>query len=296
MRKRDFNFKSIVLVYLISFLASFLILSIFKSDSGWGTLIAGLVTALFEFAVSRGLIVNRMGDFGEYLEEVKSVNLNFFLVNLLFVVLEFLITLISAGSIAGAGMGMMRSNFAASLSAGFGMIILTLILTVVLSLVRAYANFVVADPRNEDLTVVDAFKKVFSTGFALLGKTFVSLLKYTLLPLVVFIIVMAIIAKASSGGPGLATGLLLAIVGLVFLVAIVYLIVKYKAEISDHYLNLYGDYDGDYTYDDDHEEPFKLTREVESNPEDDEYDYDPKNNVFDNSGDDEFDDKDDSSL
>src|SRR5699024_5309503 len=110
-----------------------------------------------------------MGDFGEYLEEVKSVNLNFFLVNLLFVVLEFLITLISAGSIAGAGMGMMRSNFAASLSAGFGLIILTLILTVVLSLVRAYANFVVADPRNEDLTVVDAFKKVFSTGFALLG-------------------------------------------------------------------------------------------------------------------------------
>lgn len=286
MKKREFNGKSILLIYLITVVISILLFKIFGQDSTIGDLITGLVGALFEFAIARGLIVKRMGDVGDYLEQIKEINLNFFIVNLLFVFLGFLISLISAESLfaINSDIGTMKYNLAASISKSFGLLGLTMILSIVLSLISAYANFVVADPRNKDLSVMEAFKKVFSTGFSLLGKTFGTLLKYTILPVVVFLIIMVIIGKSMSNaaGPTPGSAALVVIIAIAFAICMIYLVIKYKAEISDHYLNLYGDlYDDGYdNAEDRYEEPFKLTREVEVDKDQDEtFDEDIDDNI-----------------
>lgn len=242
MKKRDFNFKSVLLVYIILAVVSMLVNSAFGNENNFASLLIGFIGAFFDFAVSRGLIVKRKGSFEDYLGQVKKVNLNFFLVNLLFVGLGFLISIIGAGSFAAITMTMISENSkkAVAFSSVLGALGLVLILSILLNLIGQYANFVVADPRNEKLGAVEAFKKVFKTGFKLLGKTLLSMLKYIILPGLVFIFILLDILSPiiTESSVGLLVFLLIGFTLLIF-----YLAIKFKVEVSDHYLNLYGDYE-----------------------------------------------------
>lgn len=278
MKKREFNAKSILLMYIILLGVSMLVYSLFGEDSSIGTILAGLVGAFFEFAISRGLIVKRRGGLGDYLSQGKHLNLNFFLVNLLFVILGFLITLLSAGSLTAVNSEVMEGNYDvfSSVTTSSGIIGLVIILSIILNLISAYANFVVADPRNEDLSVMEAFKKVFTTGFSLLGKTFLSILKYLVLPIFVFIFIIASLSSGLSGdNPNAGLAVVILILSVVFIILVFYFLIKYKAEISDHYLNLLGDYEDDFdsSDEDSYQEPLKLTREVKLDEDGDYVDY-----------------------
>ncbi|MDD7304958.1 MAG: hypothetical protein PUG67_00060 [Peptoniphilaceae bacterium] len=288
MKKRDFNIKSLILIYLINVAISVALYEILGEDSKALTIVTGIIGAFFEFASCRGLIVNRKGSLGDYLEQIKAININFVFVNLLFVLLGFLISLISAGSLLATGLSFSRgkAGMGSLLTASFGLIGLTIILTIGLNLISAYANFVVADPRNKDLSIMDAFKEVFKAGLALMGKTFVSILKYMVLPFLVYCLVIFITAilMSKSGSSGISITFTVILLMIPFALIYIYLLIKYKGEISDHYLNLYGDYEEEFASKDyyDKENNFKLTREVEVDKDleqsiEDEKDYEDYN-------------------
>lgn len=275
MKKREFRKKSVFILYLIGAIISGAIIFALGNESNLGTVLVGIITIFIEFAIYRGLIVNRMGSVEDYLMQLKGLNLNFFIVNILIYGIGVLIASLTVGSMIPLGALSIQGDFSktALLSTGLGMLGLSLILAIIFMLITSYANFIVGDPRNDELGAIEALKKVFSTGISLLGKTFLSILKYIVLPMVVFIIIIAIVgALLLSSDSNLGSFIVITILSIIFGVAYVYFLVKFNGELSDHYLNLYGDYEKTYVdnYDDD---SVRLTREVEIDPE--------KNNTFD---------------
>lgn len=266
MKHRKFKTSSVFLMYLIFAIISVLIARFIGKDNTVATLIIGIVAAFVEFAISRGLIVNRMGSLGDYFAQMKEINLNFFLLNIFIGLVGFLISLIAAGSMAAVfgAVGSVYSEPIRPPKGAYGLIALSVIVNLIFSMITAYGNLIVADPRNKGQSFGQVFKNTFSTGFTLLGKTILIALKYMVGPIAVLIVLVMAMTRslATNPGPG-SIGLGIALV-VVFAVVVIYFAIKFKGAISDNYLNLVGDYkedsDQDSTYE---EEPLKLTREVE---------------------------------
>lgn len=125
------------------------------------------------------------------------------------------------------------------------------------------------DPRNKDLSVLEAFKKVFSTGIKLLGNTLKSMLIYLLLPILALIFLCIIFVVFLARSPGVGTVALGFILLFALVVCIIYFAIKFKGVVSDHYLNLYGDIESSSDLDNNYEDQtFYLNRKVEVSPDD----------------------------
>lgn len=264
MKKRDYSFKSILLVLIVTGALGMFVGSAFENEETILSILGPLIGVLGDFAISRGLIVNRKGSFKDYFGQIKNVNLNFFLVNILFSLIGVLLVTLMAGlMVLPRAMDMASiESLETSLRGSAGPLIAYLILIFLLSMLTAYTNFVVADPRNEDLTVIGAFKKVLKTGTKLFAKTFKTMLKFVVLPIVIYIIILMLLGLSQIGeqpSGGALISIILAV--LIFFVGIFVFLIKLKAEISDHYLNLYGDYKIEYKSPE--EDQVKLTRKVD---------------------------------
>ncbi len=267
MKKRDFKASSIFILYLLFALVSAGIYIAFINYQNPAFIIVAICTALIDFAVCRGLLVKRMGSVGDYFGQIKHIGLNFVLVNIFLGVVGFLINKI-AGLAGDPSLASASGNLNISKDA-YGFYILSLVLSIGFSLITNYANFVVGDPRNKDLSVLEAFKKVFSTGIKLLGKTLKSMLIYLLLPILALIFLYIIFVVFLARSPGVGTVALGFILLFALVVCIIYFAIKFKGVVSDHYLNLYGDIESSSDLDDNYEDQtFYLNRKVEVSPDD----------------------------
>lgn len=137
--KREYKLSSIVIIQFIGILVALITSTLFdyiSKDSTVLSIIAGLITSLisllFQFAIASGLIRNRMGSVGEYLNQVNLITGRIILINIIVSLIVSLFT-ITIG-LLGGGVVFAQSIIANGIGKSLGMI-LTVILVAVASLI-----------------------------------------------------------------------------------------------------------------------------------------------------------------
>ncbi|WP_049690107.1 hypothetical protein [Anaerococcus jeddahensis] len=253
--KREYSYGSIILVEIIIAIVSFGIYMAFGEKANESTIfsiISSIITWLGSFVIASGLINNRKGRLGDYLNQIGRLDKKAIIVNLLLIAITVLLTVAFGG---GAGFAAVKDNPAGILSAG----LLGTILTAIFAIFTAYANHIVSDPRNKDQSIPDAFKSVFSIGGKLFGKTILLYLLYIVLPLIlIFGIIIGIIVGADSVQMGIGITIVGAgILGIYFILISPII----AARLADNYLNLTGDIEGENKIIE-NEDDFTITRNV----------------------------------
>lgn len=233
--KREYSYGSIILVEIIIAIVSFGIYMAFGEKANESTIfsiISSIITWLGSFVIASGLINNRKGRLGDYLNQIGRLDKKAIIVNLSLIAITVLLTVAFGG---GAGFAAVKDNPAGILSAG----LLGTILTAIFAIFTAYANHIVSDPRNKDQSIMDAFKSVFSIGGKLFGKTIFLYFVYMILPIIlVLAIIFGISMSMDSVGGGITFSVIiifLLVVYCVFISPVVY------ARLADNYLDLTGD-------------------------------------------------------
>lgn len=253
--KREYSYGSIIIVEIIIGIVSFglyIALGEKANESIIFSIISSIITWLGSFIIASGLINNRKGRLGDYLNQIGRLDKKAIIVNLLLIAITVLLTVAFGG---GAGLAAVKDNPLSILSAG----LLGTILGGILSIFTAYANHIVSDPRNKDQSIMDAFKSVFSIGGKLFGKTILLYLLYVVLPLIlIFGIIIGIVLGADSAQMGIGITIVGAgILGIYFILISPII----AARLADNYLDLTGDIEGENKIIENKDE-FTITRNV----------------------------------
>lgn len=245
MVKRKYNFKAILLIYLIGFILISLITSNLKSNS-LVNIISNIIGGIGQFIIARGLITNRMGSSRDYIDNIKHINLNMIFIHIVIFALTSLIGFLSGfGAILFVGSQEIPNLFD-SLEKIIISGIFAIILLILVSLLFAYAYFVVSDPRNSEDSIFESLKKTLYLGKQKIGKTFILMFKKFLLPFIIYLILMFVILFANDSyypGPNIT------ILSIIIAIYIVYAVVSFMADLSNHYLDYTGDLEtNDYLY------------------------------------------------
>lgn len=253
--KREYSYGSIILVEIIIGIVSFGLYMAFgekANESIIFSIISSIITWLGSFIIASGLINNRKGRLGDYLNQIGRLDKKAIIVNLLLIAITVLLTVAFGG---GAGLAAVKDNPLSILSAG----LLGTILGGIFSIFTAYANHIVSDPRNKDQSIMDAFKSVFSIGGKLFGKTIFLYFVYMILPIILALaIIFGISMSMDSVGGGITITIIiifLLVVYCVFISPVVY------ARLADNYLDLTGDIEGENKIIENKDE-FTITRNV----------------------------------
>ncbi|MDU2830807.1 MAG: hypothetical protein E7C03_10225 [Anaerococcus sp.] len=253
--KREYSYGSIIIVEIIIGIVIFGLYMAFgekANESIIFSIISSIITWLGSFIIASGLINNRKGRLGDYLNQIGRLDKKAIIVNLLLIAITVLLTVAFGG---GAGLAAVKDNPLSILSAG----LLGTILGGILSIFTAYANHIVSDPRNKDQSIMDAFKSVFSIGGKLFGKTILLYLLYVVLPLIlIFGIIIGIVLGADSAQMGIGITIVGAgILGIYFILISPII----AARLADNYLDLTGDIEGENKIIENKDE-FTITRNV----------------------------------
>lgn len=244
--KREYKLSSIVIVTLIGTIVSCITTGLFDMLAGdnsiislLGTFLTSIIGFFFQYAIAAGLIRNRMGSVGEYLNQINTINGRFFLINILL----SLITIAIMGAIGSiAGSALFFTNIAkGGINLGVSVIVLLVFLFLLgigLSVLLTYTNFYLADENNfltrEKLGT--SIKNIIKIGKDLFAKTLVTLLIYIGLPVVVSIGLLTWIAF-SMAGSGLGAIFLISLIILGLVIYILFASALVQARLSDHYLD-----------------------------------------------------------
>lgn len=244
--EREYKLSSIVIIQFISIIVACITSALFtyiSKDSIIITLISSLVTSiitfLFQFAIASGLIRNRMGSVGEYLNQINLINGRIILINFL---LSLLLSLaIGLMSLMGGGI-FLASLFVDSVSKIIGsMLIVGLIIigSMIFSVLISYLNFYCADKlvgpgKKEGLG--ESIKHIFRIGRDLFSKTILVYLKYIVGPVILLgaLMTLAMIFNKDSGLGGIL------LISLIILLMAVYSMCAsaiVMARLSDNYLD-----------------------------------------------------------
>ena len=247
--KREYNFSSLLIIQIILVIIK-LIIDKFTGGTNYsdmenysiagsivGIILNTSVSAIASFLIARGLLKNRMGTLGEYFDNFNYLDFKLFGVSFLVDIIPsvavvaigiFSLPVILRTVSSGSGFGALGSIIGMWILYGIGLL--------VYQLFTSYKSFVVAD--NPDLEFGSIFKKIFKIGSKLIGKTFKTLLKWIILPVVAFLIVVLLIGfNSNSLGGGMF--ILILLVALVIYIFIAIAIVR--AELSDNYLDYKDD-------------------------------------------------------
>ena len=253
--KREYSYGSIILVEIIIGIVSFGLYMAFgekANESIIFSIISSIITWLGSFIIASGLINNRKGRLGDYLNQIGRLDKKAIIVNLLLIAITVLLTVAFGG---GAGLAAVKDNPLSILSAG----LLGTILGGILSIFTAYANHIVSDPRNKDQSIMAAFKSVFSIGGKLFGKTIFLYFVYMILPIILALaIIFGLIVSMDSVGGGITTTIIIIFLLVVYFVFITPVV---SARLADNYLNLTGDIEGENKILENKDE-FTITRNV----------------------------------
>lgn len=246
--KREYKLSSIVIIQFIGILVALITSTLFdyiSKDSTVLSIIAGLITSLisllFQFAIASGLIRNRMGSVGEYLNQVNLITGRIILINIIVSLIVSLFT-ITIG-LLGGGVVFAQSIIANGIGKSLGMI-LTVILVAVASLIFSilitYANFYLADKlvgseRKESLGT--SIRNIFKLGKDLFGKTIMVYLKYFIIPIVIVIVLIVLMMTWGGNDAGMGKILIISILSLLAVVYGVFATAIVLARLSDNYLD-----------------------------------------------------------
>lgn len=242
--KREYSYVSIIIVAIIfaiiSGLVAYLLTSLFKLEetSTLLTLITSIINFISSFIITSGLINNRTGGVGDYLNQIKRLDSKAVVVNLIMIAVTTILSVFLGASIgAGAIFSQVQKNPLALISTG----IIGTIAVFVFDIITVYTNHIVSDPRNKDQSIGSAISEVFSLGFKLLGKTIMVYLKYHGIPLIIFLALTGMVIF--SGDDAIALIGIIALVGLLFAIYFLLISPVISARIADNYLDYKGDID-----------------------------------------------------
>lgn len=230
---RKFNYGSVILLMILSGIIAGIFENIYDGNL---TVIGTIFAWIINYIICRGLLYNREGSFSEYFRGIKTMTGKVFLMNIL-------VSLISAAALIFSALtSLTGADLAAAGMRGIVFIsILYILVTVFLSLIFAYSNFVMADMRYRDLPFFMCLKLIIKLGFKLFSETFImglKVFKVTIISLIVAIL-MAILGRTM---PAMLTISFIALV--VAAIAAVIMGPNYIARLSDIYLdNIEGIYD-----------------------------------------------------
>ena len=241
--KREYKFSSILWIMLIvgitNYLLSRLVLAIDEENYILVfivDLITGLIGFVFTFAISGGLLRNRMGSVGDYLNQVNYINMKVVTVGFLIAVAKAIISFIANATGAYGVFKTMASPDNSTVFA-IGSILLPIIgvlVVVVIGMFFAYSDFYLADHYDTEDGVMEIIGKIFSQGKRLFKKTLILSLKFFGIPLLLLIISIGLLFFVKDEMVGLG---LFAFIGIVFGIATIIISIVYIARLSDIYLD-----------------------------------------------------------
>lgn len=243
--KRDFKFSSVLILQLIMTSLIFIIAKLLATNpieiedmtSSFKNMLSSLLTfivmTVFQFMIARGLIYNRMGTAGEYMDEISHIDIKMVGVLFLIDIIPAILLVLSVFAIAAIIPSdvVMNSSFDAVLPiAGLGLLIL--IGWIIYGAFVHYRYLLAAD--RKDLSFAGLFKGIFKTGKDLFGKTIKVYLKRLILPIIVFVVLEVLLI---TYGNGFLSILFLIILPMIFIVYFYIAITLVLAELSDYYLD-----------------------------------------------------------
>lgn len=241
--KREYKFSSILWIMIIvgitNLLLSKLVLAIDEENFILAfivDLVTGLIGFIFTFAISGGLLRNRMGSVGDYLDQVNYINMKVVTVGFIIAVAGAIVKFIGTAS---GTLGLFKTMIDPSNSTVFalGSIVLAIIgvLAVgVISLFFAYSDFYLADHYDTEDGVMEIIGKIFSQGKRLFKKTLILSLKFYGIPFLLLMLCIGMLFFVKDEMVGLG---LFSLISVSFAIAAVIITIVYVARLSDIYLD-----------------------------------------------------------
>lgn len=238
--KREYKFSSIFLVRLISVVALGPIAAIFGTilaDKPVLALLMNIIMSIFgfafSFAVAGGLLRNRMGKVGDYLNQINYINFRVitvaFIISLVTSILNFLVQY-TGGTLVGQAL-INPSNNAVFTIGAFLLPLLIVGIIIFLTLITAFSNFYLADNYDLDESVFTSIKNILVIGKRLILKSLKIYGLYLFLPAVLFL-------GFTILSLGIMQEVILYAIGiLIFVVWIIYALIKTDVRLSDAYLD-----------------------------------------------------------
>ena len=241
--KREYRFSSILWIMIIVGLTNYLLYRLITAlgDDNFilefvGDLITGIIAFVFTFSMSSGLIRNRMGSIGDYLNQVNYLNAKVLTVGFIISVAQAIVQYAFAAS---GAIGVFSAVASPSNSSVFaiGAIVLPIVLLIiflVIAMFFAYSNFYLADHYDTEDGVMEIIGKIFSLGKRLFKKTLLLGLKWMGIPILIFFALMASLILLKN--ELLVMGLI-GIFVLAFAIIMVITSIVLMARLSDVYLD-----------------------------------------------------------
>lgn len=241
--KREYRFSSILWIMLIvgvtNYLLSRLALALDEENFILGfivDLITGLISFIFTFAISGGLLRNRMGSVGDYLNQVNYINMKVVTVGFLVAVARAIISLL--GSASGA-YGVFKTMASPNNSTVFaiGSILLPILGALVIAVIAlffTYSDFYLADHYDTEDGVITIIGNIFKQGKRLFKKTLILSLKFFGIPLILLLVSIGMLFFVKDEMVGLG---LFAFIMVVFAIVGIIISIVYLARLSDIYLD-----------------------------------------------------------
>lgn len=194
--KREYKFSSILLIVIIGGITNYLLYNLITALGKdnfilefLGDLITGIISFVFVFSISSGLIRNRMGSVGDYLNQVNYLNMKVltvgFIISIAQAICQYAFS--ASGAISVFKAMASPSNSSVFVIGAIVLPIVLLIIFLVIAMFFAYSNFYLADHYDTEDGVMEIIGKIFSQGKRLFKKTLILGLKWIGIPLLVLI-------------------------------------------------------------------------------------------------------------
>ena len=241
--KRKYKYSSILWILLIVGLTNYLLVRLILAIGNenfvatfLADLITGIISFIFSFSISSGLIRNRMGSVGDYLNQVNYLNMKVLTVGFVIAIARAIGQYIFVESGTLSLVTALASPNNDSVFA-IGTIILPIvgfIAVTVIAIFFAYTNFYLADHYDTEDGVMTIIGKIFIQGKRLFKKTLILELKWEGIPILVYILCLGLLFFVNDEyiGWGLFAFFTLAYALTALITAIIFI-----ARLSDIYLD-----------------------------------------------------------
>lgn len=241
--KRKYKYSSILWILLIvgltNYLLARLILAIGNENfvaTFLADLITGIISFIFTFSISSGLIRNRMGSVGDYLNQVNYLNMKVLTVGFVIAIVEAIgqYLFVESGTYSIFSAIVSPNNDSVFAIGSIILPIIGFIITIIIAIFFAYTNFYLADHYDTEDGVMTIIGKIFIQGKRLFKKTLILGLKWEGIPLLVYILCLGFLFFVNDEyvGWGLFAFFSIAYVITALIIAIIFI-----ARLSDIYLD-----------------------------------------------------------
>lgn len=207
--KREYKLSSLILVMILASVLTMITSWLFFAIAGnslimtfVGQILLMILSLIFQFALSSGLLRNRMGSVGEYLNQVNYINGKIILINIIVqIVITFIVTLVTSFGGAFLFIAMVEAQPTTGTFVAILVALLIVAFIVIYNLLISYSNFYMADflvDSYRNIGIFEAIKNIFRIGKDLMGKTFMVYLKAAIIP-IVLLIIMILLGRSNFG-------------------------------------------------------------------------------------------------